>query len=222
MNRQALRQFEGSTPWFVLDTAQPPIPTIGTGHACPTFQHVLAIPAAYWAVPARDLAAVLTSDWHAIQQATGGHTAAGYQYYTQARLTPEGMGKLEDDDVRRVCSALYTAYPWLLALHLPTSWQDAVEDMAFNLGPTFLGGWPKLRGYLRARDPVGCQRECVRILSPTPPGSRETKQEEYERNAQLVRNKWTQQQFALPYSISTTVTSDNDTTAPTTTERQVP
>ena len=63
-------------------------------------------------------------------------------------LTRTQADKLYENDRNRINAKLYTDYPWVS--ELPGKAKEAVEDMAFNMGPNWLKKFPTAKKYLQS------------------------------------------------------------------------
>ncbi len=142
-----LKLFEGSTDYMYKCTGGEV--TVGIGHALPSVNdaaqfawHLLS-----WAPYVVASVDQVRLDYGAVQAAPLGQVATAYSHLTQCRMGADDVEKLAATDVQSFESQLVTALPkWP---SYPDSAQQALFDMAFNLG---LGGLKKFHRMLRAAD----------------------------------------------------------------------
>jgi GH24 family phage-related lysozyme (muramidase) len=138
-----VESFEGRVPYMYRCTGGEV--TIGIGHAIEASADALKLT---WSVNGSPASAdQIQADWAAVAAAEIGHLASAYQHLTQCRMA--------DADIDVLIAADLTHFEALLAAKLP-NWntypepaQEALFDMAFNLG---LGGLMKFPSLLKAVD----------------------------------------------------------------------
>jgi GH24 family phage-related lysozyme (muramidase) len=146
--------FEGLTTWLYLDTADPPVVTCGIGHALFSLADCLALP---WDQPA----AAIQWDFKAVQAAAPGRLASWYATLTKSRLEADFVRQLAQQDLDARVATLRKGFPQYDGLPAPA--REALQDMVFNLGGSFLGKWPKLRTALLSGNWSAAAANCHRI-----------------------------------------------------------
>ncbi len=151
-----LRKFEGSIPHMYRCTGGEV--TIGVGHAIPSKDHAAGLDWEIQGVAATPPQA--QADFQAVAAAAKGLVASAYAGLTQCR-----MG---DDAIRSVLGADLQAFEAQLAAALPR-WnsypepaQQALFDMAFNLGLGGLKKFPRLLAAVDAGDWTTAAAQCHR------------------------------------------------------------
>lgn len=145
-----LQDFEGSIGWMYLDTRGNV--TVGVGHLLATEDDASALP-----FDGGDP----VSSWRTVKGARPGQIARAYQDLTTARLSPEAVQGVLIQDLDRTLAALQRGLPEL-ATYPPTV-QEALCDMAFNLGPAkLLREYPHLLRCIGASDWNGAALQCHR------------------------------------------------------------
>ena len=158
-----LSMWEGSTDYLYLDTVG--IPTVGYGFALPLIEMLRAY---YWS---REMA-VVEADWRIVSDLVKGKLASYYAPFTRARLLHADVTaaqKLADLTKLLERQFKYSTHPQ------PA--QEALVDLAWNLGLGGLSKYVSLRAALDKRDYATCARECSR------------------RGVSEARNKWTADLF---------------------------
>ena len=147
MNRDSviarLKQFEGTTDWMYKCTGGDV--TVGIGHALQTVDNAQAL---HWNV--NDISATadqVAKDYNAIQNGPINWVASAYMGMTDSRLPPAGIEALIQADCERFeFELLHAIVKWD---ELPAPAQEALFDMAFNLG---VAGLMKFERMLAAVD----------------------------------------------------------------------
>jgi hypothetical protein len=134
---------ESPTTWMYLDTADPPVVTCGIGHALFILEDCLALP---WNQPK----AVVERDYQTIAGKPPGYRAEWYEQFTTARLTGIFVRELLEQDIARHVSILRGQFPRFK--DYPPEAQEALADMAFNLGGNFPKTWPLFSRAVRNED----------------------------------------------------------------------
>jgi len=138
-----LKKFEGSVPYMYLCTGGEV--TVGVGHAIPNPAKASQLS---WQVGgAAPAPAQASADFEQVAAAQKGMLASAYAGLTQCRMSDGGIEALVEADVLAFEARLATTLPnWN---SYPEPVQEALFDMAFNLG---LGGLKKFPTMLAAID----------------------------------------------------------------------
>jgi hypothetical protein len=131
---------ESLTTWMYLDTANPPVVTCGIGHALFTIEECLALP---WDQPWD----VVRQDYQTIAGKPPGYKAEWYEQFTTARLAEIFVHELLERDMDRQVKILRGHF--LRYREYPEPAQEALADMAFQLGGNFPRAWPQLSQSVR-------------------------------------------------------------------------
>ena len=134
---------ESLTTWMYLDTASPPVVTCGIGHALFTIEDCLALP---WDQPRN----VVRQDYQTIAGKPPGYRAEWYRQFTTSRLTEIFARALLDRDIERQVKILRGHFPRYGEYPEPA--QEALDDMAFQLGGNFPRTWPQFSQSVRNED----------------------------------------------------------------------
>jgi GH24 family phage-related lysozyme (muramidase) len=121
---------EGLTTFMYLDTAEPPVVTVGVGHALSNVEAALKLP---WDQPESQVRV----DFAAVLSAPRGYRAAFYEQFSKSRLSEAFVRELlerEIDEQIFVVKTYFSGYD-----SFPEPARIAIADMAFNLG----GGFPR-------------------------------------------------------------------------------
>ncbi|MDG4860312.1 hypothetical protein P8605_19500, partial [Streptomyces sp. T-3] len=161
------RRFEVAIAHMYLDTVG--AVTVGAGHMLPSSDAALAVDLLRNSddKPATD--AEKRADFDSVAQRVKGKAASLYKQYTQLYLTPDAIEALLRDDLGRVLAGLRRRLPdWD---QYPVAAQEALMDMAFNLGETKLFElFPKFLAAVRAKDWRSAAAESKRTELPAPKG----------------------------------------------------
>ncbi len=135
-----LTVFEADVPHMYLD-AKGNV-TVGIGHLLPTVRAAYGLPFLLPnGLPAEQ--ADILNDYRAIKQSQPGRLASYYAQIADLRLKPEDRQVLLSSDILRTHAslvAMFDEFPFL-----PAPAQDALLNMAFELGPRgLMQGYPKL------------------------------------------------------------------------------
>jgi hypothetical protein len=134
---------ESLTTWMYLDTANPPVVTCGVGHALFTIKDCLALP---WDQPK----AVVLQEYWVIASKPPDYIAEWYEQFTTSRLTEIFVRELLDRDIERQVKILRCQFPRYQEYPEPA--QEALSEMAFNLGGDFPKAWPQFSQSVRNED----------------------------------------------------------------------
>ncbi len=143
--------YEGRTTWMYKDIAG--VVTCGIGHALFSALDAMVIE---WDQPK----AQINADWIAVHDAPTGHIASWYEPLTRSRLSSKVVEELLSADMINVRTVIEIYFPDFNKF--PSSAQEAIQDMAFNLGPHFPKDWPKFAACVLRHDWNGAADECVR------------------------------------------------------------
>lgn len=124
---------EGVVLHMYLDCAVHPNVTCGVGHALFTVEDALALK---WNVKDEQVRA----DYAFVHSAPPNRIASWYAQFSQARLTPEFVRELLEQDIAKEVARLKRHYPSFDTY--PDAAREALSDMAFNLGGNFPLQWP--------------------------------------------------------------------------------
>jgi len=144
---------ESLITWMYLDTADPPVVTCGIGHALFILEDCLALP---WNQPKT----VVQRDYQTIAGKPPGYRAEWYRQFTTARLAEIFVRDLLERDIERQIKILrchfhrYRDYPEPV--------QEALGDMAFQLGGNFPRTWPQFSQSVRNEDWARAAAYCHR------------------------------------------------------------
>ncbi len=135
--------FEGRVPYMYRCTGGDV--TVGVGHAMLRAADAVKLS---WSIAGRPATAdEITSDWNRVAAAEIGKVASAYQALTQCRMSDDDIDALLAADVDAFTAQLARALPHWNSY--PETAQEALFDMAFNLG---LGGLKKFPHMLAAVD----------------------------------------------------------------------
>ena len=138
-----VESFEGRVPYMYRCTGGDV--TVGVGHALLRAVDAVALS---WSIAGRPATAEeVAADWGKVAAAATGRVASAYQGLTQSRISDDAIDALLASDVVSFTAQLVRALPnWN---RYPEPAQEALFDMAFNLG---LGGLKKFPHMLAAVD----------------------------------------------------------------------
>jgi hypothetical protein len=125
---------ESLTTWMYLDTASPPVVTCGIGHAMFAIEDCLALP---WDQPPD----AVRQDYQTVVGKPPGYRAEWYGQFTTSRLTESFARELLEWDIERQVKILRGQFPRYKGYPEPV--QEALADMAFQLGGKFPRTWPQ-------------------------------------------------------------------------------
>jgi len=148
---------EGNIAHMYLDTRG--FVTVGIGHLLADEEAAVRLPF-QTAAGVRADADAITREWEHVKQQKPAQLARYYEPFTTLRLAPEDVLALLDKDIAAVeggVSNRFHGYP-----DYPASPQDALLDMAFNLGVGGLAKYIKLRAAAERKDWKACAGECHR------------------------------------------------------------
>lgn len=160
MNKQSvaerLHRFEGSVPHMYRCTGGEV--TIGVGHAIPSAADARQLP---WAAVTVDL---ISDDWARVKAAPQGLPAGQYVSLSSCRMSAEAIDALLSDDIDDFAARIEKALPnWP---RYPEPVQEALFDMAYNLGVAGLKDFPKMLAACDQGDWVTAASESHRIGIP--------------------------------------------------------
>jgi GH24 family phage-related lysozyme (muramidase) len=158
--------YEGRVPWLYLDTVK--LVTFGLGNMVDAGSSITDFGITRpWRTLAGELVneAAIRADFARVQARTDLADNGGFAFESVARL------RLRDADIDEAMWVTADRYWVTLAGQLPDleEWpadaQLALLNMAWNLGPNFLGaGWPNFTAGAKAGDFVKCANECMRSV----------------------------------------------------------
>src|ERR1035441_7242603 len=144
---------ESLKTWMYLDTGNPPVVTCGIGHALFTVEDCLALP---WDRPET----VVRRDYGIVASQPPGYLADWYQQFTTCRLNDFFLHELLERDIDRQVKILRGQFPRFK--EYPEKAQEALSEMAFNLGGNFPKKWPRFSQAVRNQDWAQAAAECHR------------------------------------------------------------
>lgn len=151
-----LKQFEGIVPHMYRCTGGEV--TIGIGHA---IANVSAAAQLTWEINGAPAAAAQAqADFQRVAAAQQGLMASSYAGMTSCRMNTDGIDRLAQADIQSFEAQLLPAMPKWNSLPAPA--QEALFDMAFNLGIGGLKKFPKLLQAVDAGDWNAAAAECHR------------------------------------------------------------
>lgn len=150
---ERLQKFEGSTAYMYRCTGGEV--TVGVGHAIFDSAHAQALN--WTGSPAQDL---VSSDFARVAAAEKGLPASGYQNLTQCRMSDASVQTLLFDDIDAFAAAIAKQLPAWTGYPEPV--QEALFDMAYNLGVGGLLKFPKMLAACSAGDWETAATECRR------------------------------------------------------------
>lgn len=155
--KNRLRVCEGCLDFMYLCTGQEV--TVGVGHALQTSAVAVQLPWRAGGLAASE--AQIKADFHAVRKAQQGMVASKYAPLTKCRLSTEEIDRLLQDDIAKFEAGLRERIPnWG---ELPEPAQEALFDMAFNLGIAGLfRKFPKMMTAVKAGDWKTAAAQCER------------------------------------------------------------
>ena len=144
---------ESLTTWMYLDTARSPVVTCGVGHAMFTVEDCLVLP---WDQP-RD---VVRQDYRTVAGEPPGYRAEWYEQFTTSRLGESFVHDLLERDIGRQVKILRGQFPRYKDYPEPV--QEALADIAFQLGGNFPKTWPQFSQAVRNEDWEQAAAQCHR------------------------------------------------------------
>lgn len=157
--KQLLIENEGNIPYMYLDTVGRV--TVGVGHmiASPSLAQAMSFVMRGTSQPAT--AAQLAAEYNSVSAQRPAMSAGKYQPFTKLEMTPAAIDQLLDKDIAGMESGVRSSFRGYD--NYPAPAQDALLDMAFNLGVTGLvTKFPKLKAAAEAGDWRTCANECQR------------------------------------------------------------
>jgi GH24 family phage-related lysozyme (muramidase) len=153
LNRVKARteQREGRIAWLYRDSATEGNATCGVGHLVADLAHAQSLPFR---------PSITAAEWHGLMTAPRGMRAAAYQSDTEGRLTDAAMDALLDQDLNACLERLRVQFSDFDGY--PGGVQEALLDMAFNLGIGGLLKFSHLVCAVRASDWKSCSLQCHR------------------------------------------------------------
>lgn len=150
---ERLKKFEGSIPYMYRCTGGEV--TVGVGHAISDSAHAQAL--SWTGSPA---AAIIAADFTRVAGASKGFPADRYEGLTKCRLSTDAIDALLLQDIDAFAAQLTRQLPsWT---GYPESAQQALFDMAYNLGVGGLMKFPKMLAACTAGDWETAATECRR------------------------------------------------------------
>jgi GH24 family phage-related lysozyme (muramidase) len=150
---ERLKKFEGSTSYMYRCTGGEV--TVGVGHAIFDSTHAQALPWAGAPAPA-----LIGDDYARVAAENKGFAAPHYEGLTQCRLTPDSVEALLLNDVDAFTAEITRQLPAWTGYPEPV--QQALFDMAYNLGVGGLLRFPKMLAACAAGDWETAATECRR------------------------------------------------------------
>ncbi|MFF3708885.1 lysozyme family protein [Streptomyces phaeochromogenes] len=161
------RRFEASIPHLYLDTVG--AVTVGVGHMLPSADAAAAVDLLRNSDGKPATEAEKRADFTSVAQRVKGKPASFYKQYTQLHLAPATIEAILRDDVDRVRTGLRSRLPdWDT---YPVAVQEALLDMAFNLGENGLfTKFPHFITAVRAKNWRTAAAQSKRTERPAPNG----------------------------------------------------
>lgn len=162
--KQRLERLEGRIPHMYLDTADPPQVTVGVGHMISAAE--IRLPATNYRFEHFDGSPAnqqeIKGNIAAVRAAPPGKAAGFYRNFTLLTLPNTEIDRLLDADIQTRLEALRITFPrfdqW------PEPAQEAVFDMAFNLGLAgLLQKFPNCTKHIRDQEWLLAARICHRM-----------------------------------------------------------
>ena len=150
---ERLKKFEGSIPYMYRCTGGEV--TVGVGHAISDSTHAQAL--SWTGAPA---AALIAADFMRIAAATKGFPADRYEGLTKCRLSADATDALLLQDIDAFAAQLTKLLPAWTGYPEPA--QQALFDMAYNLGLGGLMKFPKMLAACAAGNWETAATECRR------------------------------------------------------------
>jgi GH24 family phage-related lysozyme (muramidase) len=157
--KQLLKDNEGNIPYMYLDTVGKV--TVGVGHmiASPDLAQGLSFVVRGTSQAAS--AAQIAADYNSVHSQRPAMVASQYKPFTKLEMTPAAIDQLLDTDIAGMESGVRSAFRGYD--NYPAPAQDALLDMAFNLGVSGLvTKFPKLKAAAEAGNWQTCANECQR------------------------------------------------------------
>jgi GH24 family phage-related lysozyme (muramidase) len=145
--KQSLAENEGNVPYMYLDTVGRV--TVGVGHmiASSSLAQELSFVVRGTAQPAS--AAQIVADYNSVSAQPKGMLFTHYQPFTRLQMTPAAVDQLLEKDIAQMESGVRASFRGYD--NYPAPAQDALLDMAFNLGVNGLvTKFPKLKAAAEA------------------------------------------------------------------------
>lgn len=157
--KQILIENEDSVTHFYLDTVGKV--TVGVGHMMPTAADAQGLSMVVRSSGEAASAQQIAVDFANVKAQQSGMLALHYRQFTTLDMLDDAIDRLLESDIARMetgVRANFTGYD-----SYPGPAQDALLDMAFNLGVNGLvSHFPKLRAAAQALDWNTCAAECHR------------------------------------------------------------
>lgn len=139
---ERLRLFEGSVPYMYRCTGGEV--TVGVGHAILKPEDALFLNWQQIATSLRPPDDLIEADYRKVFQSPKGQIAKAYEPLTTCRMSDAAINQLADADVAIFCAQIDRQLPgWE---EYPEPAQEALFDMAFNLGIAGLRKYVKMLG----------------------------------------------------------------------------
>jgi GH24 family phage-related lysozyme (muramidase) len=150
---ERLKKFEGSTSYMYRCTGG--MVTVGVGHAVFDAAHAQSL--TWTGSPAQTL---VLADFASVAAAEKGLPASSYQKLTHCRMSDDSVRTLLFDDIDAFAAAIGKQLPAWTGYPGPV--QEALFDMAYNLGVRGLLKFPKMLAACAAGDWETAATECRR------------------------------------------------------------
>lgn len=156
--KKRLREHEGVIPHMYLDTLG--YVTAAVGHLLPTAPAAAALPFRRSdGAPATP--EEIEKEFEVVKALEPARLPSYYEARTKLRLASDAIAAVLDQDVAAMSKALVSLLPGFA--QFPETAQEALLDMAFQLGPAGLvDKFPHLIAAVKARDWSGCAVHCHR------------------------------------------------------------
>jgi len=157
--RQMLMQGEGALRHMYLDTVG--LVTVGVGHMIPNAEAAQALSFVVRADGSAATSDQIAADYAGVSRQQKGLLAARYRQFTTLDMTDAAIQDLLSADIAGVEAGVRSKFAGYDDYPEPA--QDALLDMAFNLGVTGLAThFPRLKAAAEARDWATCAAQCHR------------------------------------------------------------
>jgi GH24 family phage-related lysozyme (muramidase) len=154
-----LTSAEGSLSHLYLDTVG--LVTVGVGHMIPNIAAAQTLSFVVRASGAAATADQIAGDYENVSRQQKGLLAARYQAFTALDMTASAIQDLLNADISAIEAGVRSRFAGYDTYPEPA--QDALLDMAFNLGVGGLAShYPHLKAAAEARDWATCALQCHR------------------------------------------------------------
>lgn len=157
--KASIKGAEGTLSHMYLDTVG--LVTVGVGHMTPNAEAAQRLTFIVRSNGSRATAEQIAADYASVSLQPKGMLAARYQAFTALDMTPAAIDDLLSADVAVVEAGVRSRFAGYDGYPEPA--QDALLDMAFNLGVAGLADhYPHLKAAAEAGDWTTCAAQCHR------------------------------------------------------------